>query len=46
MNNLTKKQNQEITNLYDMLSDGWHYTDHPMHHKFMKHHNELPDYNG
>ena len=44
MNNLTNKQSQEITNLYDMLCEGWHYTNHPMHYKFMQAHNDLPDY--
>ena len=45
MNNLTKIQKQEITTLYEMLCEGWHYTNHPMHYKFMQHHNDLPDYN-
>ncbi len=44
MNNLTKKQTQEITNLYDMLCAGWHYTTSPNYHKFMKAHNDLQDY--
>ena len=44
MNNLTKLQSQEITNLYEMLQAGWHYTNHPMHYKFMQTHNDLPDY--
>jgi hypothetical protein len=44
MNNLTKLQNQEIKSLYEMISLGWHYTNHPMYNKFMQAHNELPDY--
>ena len=44
MNNLTKKQTKEIKSLYEMLTLGWHYTNHPMHYKFMQRHNELPDY--
>jgi hypothetical protein len=44
MNNLTKKQSNEITNLYEMLSNGWHYTNSPNYHKFMKAHNDLQDY--
>ena len=45
MNNLTKKQSQEIKSLYEMISLGWHYTNHPMYNEFMNHHNNLPDYN-
>ena len=44
MNNLTKKQNQEIKSLYEMLQLGWHYTSSQNHHKFMKAHNDLQDY--
>ncbi len=44
MNNLTKKQTKEITNLYEMLQLGWHYTSSPNYHKFMKAHNDLPNY--
>jgi len=44
MNNLTKKQLNEITNLYEMINLKWHYTNHPMHAKFMQAHNDLPDY--
>ena len=44
MKSLTKIQKNEITNLYEMLLNGWHYTNHPMHYKFMQSHNELPNY--
>tara|TARA_B100000424_G_C22935106_1_gene497560 strand:- start:1720 stop:1863 length:144 start_codon:yes stop_codon:yes gene_type:complete len=44
MKKLTKKQDKEINKLCEMLEAGWHYTDHPMHHKFMQAHNVLPDY--
>ncbi len=44
MNNLTKKQNKEIKSLYEMLQLGWHYTSSTNHHKFMKAHNDLQDY--
>jgi hypothetical protein len=44
MNNLTKKQTKEITSLYEMLSNGWHYTNSPNYSKFMKAHNDLQDY--
>jgi len=44
MKSLTKKQLNEITNLYDMICLKWHYTNHPMHYKFMQAHNELPNY--
>ncbi len=44
MNNLTNKQTKEITNLYEMLQLGWHYTSSPNYHKFMKAHNDLQDY--
>jgi len=46
MNNLTNTQLKEINTLYEMISLGWHHTDHPMYHMFMQHHNELPDYAG
>ena len=45
MNNLTKKQNQEIKSLYEMISLKWHYTNSPNYNKFMKAHNDLQDYN-
>ncbi len=44
MNNLTNTQLKEIKSLYEMISLGWHYNDHPMHDHFMKQHNDLPDY--
>ena len=44
MKNLTKKQTKEITSLYEMLSNGWHYTNSPNYNKFMKAHNDLQDY--
>ena len=44
MNNLTKKQEKEVKSLYEMLTLGWHYTNHPMYNEFMKAHNNLPDY--
>ena len=44
MNNLTKIQKKEIKSLYEMINLKWHYTNHPMHYKFMQDHNDLPDY--
>ena len=39
-----KKQTKEITNLYEMISLKWHHTNSPKYHKFMKAHNDLPNY--
>ena len=44
MNNLTKIQTKEIKSLYEMINLKWHYTNHPMHYKFMQSHNDLKDY--
>jgi hypothetical protein len=45
-NKLTNKELKELTSLYDMISNGLHYTNHPNHDHFMKMHNDLPDYKG
>jgi hypothetical protein len=44
MYKLTKKQDEEVKSLYEMISLKWHHTDSPNYSRFMQAHNNLPDY--